>query len=251
MASEPIPDPADQPRDDELSDEYGSLTIPGIHVAPSEPAALRAMGRVGWLPERFGCDVLWMVGGSRYGVQRKEFHDLLDSVDDGRLGKEVGMMAAASVRGVLVIEGSVRWTSEGQIVTGYGRPWTREQWYGVQLAVQLEGVWVVHTASLADTMAFVRSFNNWTKKESHGSLAARPGPKGLWGTRATDRDWAKHLLTGFPGIGPTAADRIYEYFGRVPLKWTCDKWQLESIKGLGPKKVAALWAALNGGEGDG
>ena len=236
--------------DEEMADEYGSLTIPGIHVAPTEPTALKAMGRVGWLPERFGCDVLWMAGGSRFGIQRKEWHDLLSSVEDGRLGKEVGMMAAASVRGVLVIEGSVRWTSEGQIVTGFGRPWTREQWFGVQLGVQLEGGWVVHTASLADTVAFVREFNTWTKKASHGSLAARPGPKGLWGTRATDRDWAKHLLTGFPGIGPTAADRIFEQFGRAPIRWDCAKEELMAVPGLGPKKVATIWRAL-GGDDDG
>lgn len=235
----------------DFADEYGSLALPGVFVAPTEPAVLKAMGRVALLPERFGCDVLWMHGGSRYGIQRKEFHDLLASVDDGRLGKEVGQMSSAKVRGVLVIEGSVRWTSEGDIVTGYGRPWRREQWYGMQLAVQLEGVWMVHTANLADTVAFVRSFNTWTKKRGHGSLAARPGPKGLWGTRADDRDWAKHVLTSFPSIGPTAADRIFEKFGRVPLKWDCEKGDLLKVKGLGPKKVEQAWVALNGsGDGD-
>jgi ERCC4-type nuclease len=239
-------EPDSEPVSEPLKDEFGPLTLPGIFVSPTEPEALKAMGKVGWLPEKFGCDVLWMHGGSRYGVQRKEWTDLLDSTDDGRLGKEVGQMASASVRGVLVIEGSVRWTSEGQIVTGYGRPWTREQWFGVQLGVQLEGVWVVHTASLADTIAFVREFNLWTKKQSHGSLAARPGPKGLWGTKATDRDWAKHLLTGFPGIGPGVADRIYEHFGRAPLKWDCEKEDLEAVKGLSPKKVASIWGSLNG-----
>lgn len=226
-----------------LEDEHGSLAVPGIMIAPSEPKALCAIGKVSSLPEQFGVDILWMYGGNRYGIQRKEWKDLLRSVDDGRLGKELGQMHSAGVRGVLVIEGTATW-AHGEIVTGYGRAWSRQQWMGVQLAVQLEGAWLMHTANLADTIAFARSFHTWSRKKMHGSLGARPGPKGLWGTRATDRDWAKHVLTSFPGIGPGNADQIFEAFGRAPLKWDCKKEDLRAVKGLGAKKVEAMWGAL-------
>jgi ERCC4-type nuclease len=229
---------------EELADEHGPLALPGLFVAPTEPRSLKAMGKVSSLPEQFGCDVLWMHGGNRYGVQRKEWRDLLASVEDGRLGKECGQMHSAGVRGVLAVEGTATW-AHGEIVTGYGRSWSRRQWWGVQLAVQLEGVWLIHTANIADTSDFIRAFNIWTKKKMHGSLGARPGPKGLWGTRADDRDWAKHVLTSFPGIGPGAADAIFEEFGRAPLRWDCEKADLRKVKGLGAKKVEAIWGALN------
>ena len=34
-------------------------TGPMIHVAGSEPASLRAIGKASQLPERYGLDVLW------------------------------------------------------------------------------------------------------------------------------------------------------------------------------------------------
>jgi ERCC4-type nuclease len=238
------------PDDGDVVIDDDTVSLRGIFVAPTEPLALRTMGKVHTLPERFGCDVLWMHGGNRYGIQRKEWHDLLASVADGRLVKEIGQMRSGNVRGVVVIEGPVSWTTEGEIVTGYVSNWDRNRWWSVQLAIQLEGVWVITTPSLADTIAFVRTFNTWTKKRAHGSLSARPGAKGVWGTRANDRDWAKHLLTGFPGLGPGNADKIYDAFGRAPIKWDCEMKDLLAVPGIGPKKAIALWKAL-GGDDDG
>lgn len=238
---------SDEPEEfgEKLSDEHGELTLRGLFVAPTEPPRLKALGKSSSLPEQFGCDVLWFAHGNRYGIQRKEWRDLLASVADGRLTKEVGQMHSAAVRGVLCIEGKVSWTTEGELVTGYGERWSRERWWGVELAVQLEGVWVVHTSSLHDTARFVTTFNLWSKKKAHGSLSARPGPKGMWGTKATDREYAKHVLTGFPGIGPGNADKIYEHFGRAPLKWDCTEEEMLQVPGMGKKKVAQMWKALS------
>lgn len=218
--------------------------IKGLLVAPTEPTALKAMGKSAILPEKYGCDVMWMAGDQRYGIQRKELQDLKASVLDGRLGKELGQIHASQTKAVLVMEGRVSWTSEGVLIGGHGAAWTRQQLWGVQLAVQLEGVWLVQTASLGDTIAFVRSFYNWTKKKGHGSLKNRPGPGGMWGTKATDADFGRHVLTSFPGIGAEMAGQIFEEFGRVPLKWDATEAELLAIKGLGPKRVKAIMEIL-------
>lgn len=218
--------------------------IQGLLIAPTEPPILRSIGRTTALPERFGVDVLWMHDGQRYGVQRKELSDLLASVRDGRLGKELGQIHQAGLRAVLVVEGRATWTSEGIMAGEYGPRWSKQQHWGVQLAVQLEGVWLVQTSNLRDTIAFIRAFYAWTKKKTHGSLNKREAPKGIWGTKATDQDFARHILTSFPGIGPEAANRIFEEFGRTPLRWDCTEDELLKIKGLGKKRVAAIRKVL-------
>lgn len=217
-------------------------TGPLLHIAGSEPSSLRAIGRTSQLPEQYGADIFWISRGNKYGVQRKEVSDLLSSADDGRLGKELAQLRSAGVHGVLVIEGPVSWTTEGTLNNSHGRVWRVEQWWGLQLSAALEfGIGTVRTKNLSETVKFVQAMVKWSAKDRHGSLLGRPGAQGLWGTSPTNEDFAIHLLTSVPGIGPENARAIYQACGNtIPLKLSVPWSTLENIKGVGPKKIAAL-----------
>lgn len=217
-----------------------------IWIAPTEPDPLKALGQVSILPEKFGVDVFWLERGERWGVQRKEVADLRASVDDGRLGKELAQIKSAGVCGVLAIEGRVNFNPDGIMLKRYGRVWTREQWWAVQLAAQQEGVWLAHTNNLQETIAFVEMFHKWSQKETHGSLACRPAPKGIWGTTAKDKDWGVHVLTSLPGIGVELAKRIWDEFDGLPWAWKVTRDELLNVKGMGKKKVDAVWGLFDG-----
>lgn len=197
------------------------------------------------LPERFGCDVFWTAQGKKYGIQRKAVPDLLASVEDGRLSKELAQMRSCGIHAFLVIEGRVRWTDDGEMMgNGYGRQWTRGHWWGLLMSVQEQGVGWFETRDVGETVECVRAIERWSQKARHGS--GRPGPVGIWGTKATDRDWALHVLTSFPGIGPEIAGRIFDRAGRVPLEWTMTMEELMATEGVGKKRAAAMIRALAG-----
>jgi hypothetical protein len=86
-------------------------------ISPTEPASLHSLGKVAWLPEKFGADILMSVGSEWIGVQRKEIADLVASVQDGRLGMQVAQMAALK-QAVVVVEGRPKWTLEGELILG-------------------------------------------------------------------------------------------------------------------------------------
>lgn len=227
------------------------MSSPLIHISPTEPTALKSLGRVSTLPEQYGCDVLWIRDGKYYGVQRKEFQDLLSSVSDGRLGKELAQMRSAGVQGLLAIEGTISWTSEGALNNVYGAKWVVERWYGVILQAALEfGVATVQTKNLSETVRFVEIYYKWSLKDRHGSLLGRPSPKGLWGSSPSDEDYAIHVLTAVNGIGPENARAIYKAAGnRLPLKMDVEWGVIEAIKGLGPKKIKTLRDLFGGDDG--
>jgi ERCC4-type nuclease len=219
-------------------------------VSPAEPDRIKRMigerGRVSSLPEKFGADFMWTAHGVKWLVQRKEVRDLLSSVADGRLAKEVGQMKAG--RGVVVIEGELEWTVDGELVSRWGQKWTRHGWMGLQWSLAERGVWVLRSAGMADTVEQVLWLEEWSEKTKHRSLDVRPGARGMWGTKASDRDWMCHLLQGFPGIGPELADRIVEHFGgRVPLVLDTRGGKLEDVPGLGPKKAQAIRRLIGDG----
>lgn len=211
-----------------------------IFVSPSEPKEALVLlpgSRVSGLPERYGVDYLVAVPGALAGVQRKTGRDLLASLEDGRLSKEV-MAMKLLYPALLAVEGPCppplsRYT-EGQVL--------RLLW-----SVRLKGMWVERTPDLAGTALLVREFEGWLSKRSHRSLDTRPksAARGAWLDRGA-REWGVFLLQGFPGVGPELAEAIYDHFGRVPLAWTCSRKELMEVDGIGPKRAKDLMRCLEG-----
>jgi ERCC4-type nuclease len=219
-----------------------------MFAAPTEPPALKALANtVSMLPERYGVDYLWPAQGKFVGVQRKEVTDLLASVQDGRLARELAQMQNLLFRW-LVIEGPVRFTSEGVLIagTGFGQQWTREQWEGLIASVQLRGCWITSSANVGDTGRVLGILKRWSMKPRHASMHTRSGPVSLFG-KPDNRDWQIHLLQGFEGIGYELAGRILDHFGGIPLQWTVSAGELKEIVGLGPKKIATMMGAFSNG----
>lgn len=213
-------------------------------ISPTEPPELRAIGSVTLLPEKFGADIAWAMKGGWVGVQRKEVKDFIASIGDGRIGQQVSQMQALQ-HAHLVIEGRVTWTTEGEMAnaSGYGRPLTRAQWRGVIWSIQSRGVHVGFTDSLTDTIEFVRQLESWLRKEKHSSLNKREAVYAPWG-KASNRDFARHVLMGFPGVGVELADRIIDKFGGIPLGWTVTVQEMLQVEGIGKKKAEMLMMAL-------
>lgn len=216
-----------------------------IWVAPTEPPALKAIATtVSLLPERFGCDVFCVSGKRHFGIQRKEVRDLISSIEDGRLAKEVTQMSRLPVR-ILIIEGRLKFTDDGHLLDSYNSRFTRTQLRRYLAGIHSSGVWIDRTDNLSETITAVHDYIGWFAKSRHQALVRRPGPAGSWG-KPTSREWRLWLLQGFEGIGPTTAAAILDTFTTPPLQWTVSKKELAKVPGVGKKRVDALWEALNG-----
>lgn len=208
-------------------------------VAPTEPAPFRALGPVKATPERYGVDFLWGSPLGLMGVQRKEFPgDFLASVTDGRLAKEVGQMRGLDVR-VLVLEGRPTWTIEGELVTGFGQPWSKVAHRRYLCSLQAEGVWVLTTDNVDDTVSALCDLEAWSRKPEHRALHTRPGPKrDRWGV-VTSRAYQMHLVQGIDGVGPELAERIIDTLG-MPFGLRVTEEDLLSVHGVGKKKARQI-----------
>jgi ERCC4-type nuclease len=214
-------------------------------IAPTEPAELRAIGRVTMLPESMGADILIPHKDGFVGVQRKEYKDLLASLQDGRLYLQLAQMKRLYLA-VLLIEGTPKWSKAGVLVQhARAKPWSKGHHRNLVRRIQAKGVWVEYTDSVAETIDSVKGLEAWLQKEGRSALDRRPGPpdRSIWGA-ADCREFQLHILQGFPGIGPIQAERIIEHFGGVPLQWTASKKELQSVPGMGRIKAARLHEAL-------
>jgi len=185
-------------------------------------------------------------GRGKLAVQRKAFpDDLLASLDDGRLARELPLLAQTEYP-VLMVEGRPAWTADGHLMQSWNSRWTRLQIRNLLRSVWLHGVAVEWTESLDDTAAAIVELDSWFRKDIHRSLLSRSKShaKDSWGI-AGNREWARFFLQGLPGIGLTLAESLYDHFGgRVPLKWDCDLDELKQVEGIGDKRARMIWEAL-------
>lgn len=213
-----------------------------ILVAPTEPQEFKALGKVSSFPETHGSDFFWVHNGLRIGVQRKEIKDFIASVQDGRLGKELLQMEQLDIR-VLVVEGKLRWTRDGELVDGWARL-SKSQLRGALFTVQSKGVWVEWSESKEETGKVIDDLFQWSKKDSHSTLLVRQGPRtDGWGRRG-NRDWQIHILSSLPGIGAGLAEKMIDHFGSIPLQLAVPKSKLMEVEGIGRNKADKIMEAL-------
>lgn len=223
-----------------------------MKVAPTElrHAPFRALAKNGKGSndtEKHGVDFLFKHEGKLYGVQRKEIKDLVASVNDKRLAYEVNLMGELE-QAILVVEGDVRWSLDGTLMVGghssLGR-WTRERHLSLLMTVQARGIWMLNTGSTRETAFLIQAFQEWVKKGEHKSLdGTRQGARAMLPNESREHVIQRHILSGFPGMGPERAQRWIKHFGGTGLAWEFGVEEMMEVEGIGKKIAEGLMEAL-------
>lgn len=214
-----------------------------FRVAPTERPPISDLGISSLETEEHGVDILWEGLGGKWGVQRKAVPDLIASVRDGRLGQELVQMGQL-VQACVVVEGRTQWTRDGVLLGQYGS-WTITQHRGVLCSIQQAGAWVLTSADASDTCSVVRQLAERSIREKPSSLLSGKGmsAKDEWG-RTTGRSYAIRMMSTWPGVSVVLAARIFDHFGRVPVKWDVTETELREVEGIGKGKAGELMKLL-------
>lgn len=203
-----------------------------IFVSPAEPPSLRALGTSASWVEFYGVDFFWIANGKTFGVQRKEVRDLVASLHDDRLARELMQMQTLDHPAMLV-EGNWQWV-KGLSERLEGR-FTRAQYTGIVCSLQYEhGLTIFETSSIQSTADAISRIAFWTEKAEHGTLLSRSAAPKI-GTR----DQWVWILQGC-GFGRKTAEAVIDHFGRLPLNPTCSYTELCQVPGVGPKRARAF-----------
>jgi DNA excision repair protein ERCC-4 len=215
-----------------------------VLISPTEPAFFRTLGKVSSLPEKHGSDFLIITKSARIGIQRKTITDLLASLHDGRLSKQLAQMQSSNLlsAAVVIIEGVPQWSNESMMMDSQ-TPFSKSNWWGVLMSLQSIGVITLTSERSSETLSILEHMPRYFSK-AHRSLLVRPKPSSSWGTPNTQLTQS-HLLQSFAGIGPKTAEAIIDKFGGVPLTWTVSSEQLAEVPGIGKLTARKLQDALD------
>lgn len=203
-----------------------------FELAKKVPDAL-----VSSLPEQKGVDVLIYDDTGFLGIQRKTYpKDLIASVQDGRLQREIPLMLEHLDFGIVMLEGRPRFTEDGVLFDEWNSRWTRKQLRNLYRSCMYMGIPVDRTENIDDTVDAIEEWRQWWEKGEHETLTRLPKKKDSWGKYDPSS-----ILQAADKIGPKVAKKIYSHFGRVPLRWDCTIEELMQIDGIGKVSGTKLW----------
>lgn len=186
---------------------------------------------------RQGVDIVWTSGGQFCMFDMKTAEDVIASVDDGRLHRQVvDMQSRDCLMWGFLIEGP---DSRDGITVGYGtHAWTIERYDNLLLSLQNEGAKIIRSPSQQRTPQRLASVYTYSAREEHSSIH-KPTPHKVLHNRYTDRTWRSHIefLMGFPGLGENKANDLI------------DRWPLTDVLGISPEGLAEAkrrWLSVPG-----
>ena len=163
-----------------------------------------------------GFDMMLLTNSGRIGIERKKVPgDLLSSVADGRLNKEILAMREETQIQVLLLHGIIRYHEDGKLkVWGKrpGRDWTKKGITNLLRTIQyVEGVYVETAANNRELVEVVHDLQEYFDKGSHTSLKSRPRIQTDW-IVPTHGEKVIYFYNGLPGVGITGAKKLYDRF---------------------------------------
>jgi len=193
------------------------------------PARLQDLGVEVTMQEMAAGD--YQVGA--FLIERKTVSDLAASILDGRLFEQAELIAQASERPALLIEGSLATLPNDMHADSLP---------GAISALSV--FWGISVMSSADQDGTARLLARLYQHQVNGlgyevpTRVAKPTDK-------PDGAQAQYLVCGLPGVGPELARRLLEHFGSAREVFHADIPELCRVKGVGQKTAIAIISALD------
>jgi len=165
-------------------------------------------------------------------VERKGLSDLLASIEDGRLFRQAGALAACGTPCLLLLEGHAQEIQH--------RAMRREAIQGALLQVSLVmGIPVLRSLD-GEESAHLMLHAARQLLRARRPIAFRPGACPTARRRAQT-----YILQGLPGIGRGLALRLLDHFGSVEAVMTAPTEALRQVPGIGLHKATRIRWALS------
>jgi Fanconi anemia group M protein len=163
-------------------------------------------------------------------IERKTAFDFAASLVDGRLFPQAALLARQDARGVFLLEGALPPTAP------------RVHPHALKgAAISLAVMWrlpVLFAHSPEDSLLVLQLLGEQVSRLG-APILKRPDARP---TRLASR--RLFVLQGLPGVGPALSRRLLGTFATIERVMTADAGALTAVKGIGPRKAAAIRKVL-------
>jgi len=172
-------------------------------------------------------------------IERKRIDDLAKSVFDGRLFDQLRRLKGASERVVLLIEGNLN----------YLRSRYASRYKAIEAALItasiVNSIPVIYTQDTRHTAEVIKYIAE-KFQENRQRIPTPSTYRKIVKPRTTDfRRWQLFVMSSFPGIGPTLAERLLLKFGSLRSVLTSSPSELSRVEGMTEEKAWLIARIVN------
>jgi ERCC4-type nuclease len=199
------------------------------------------------LPMGYDIKLLTRVGA--IGVERKKLPgDLLASIDDGRLGREIVAMREDTVIQVVLLHGKLKYNQDKTVYVGAKRKthWTE---YGINNMLRtieyVEGCYLEYAKNDTELVTVLQELQDYMDKGKHLSLKGRPGIQKEW-IVPTRQERVMYFYQGLPGIRVVRARYIQEKFPNPIDLFGATVQDICKVPGIGKSTATDIYKFIRG-----
>lgn len=188
-------------------------------IVPNEPKPIRCL-----FPDLIECpngyDITLFTKLGRVGIERKKVpSDLLSSIDDGRLGKEILAMRDECVVMIVLFHGRMKFDQTGQLNQGRytKRNWTDKGIRNLRRTIQfVDGCYIEDAFNNAEMVRIVSELQEYLDDDMHLSTKGRTALRTDW-VKSTYQERLRYFYDGLPGVAITGAQKLATRF-KTPME---------------------------------
>jgi len=217
-------------------------------ITSNEPQKIKDLF-VGWIEMPMHFDFMLYTNKGTVGIERKAVpSDLIASVDDGRLRKELIAMREECDFQVIMLHGIMRFDSNSQLILGNKRRsrWTRTGIRNLRRTLEwVEGCYVEQVPNDRELVEAIEDLQYYLDKGKHLSLKGRPGIQRDW-ILPTKVERVLHFYDGIPGIAPVRAKALALAFPEPMSIYEASIDNIAGVQGIGKPTAKKIYNFLRG-----
>jgi ERCC4-type nuclease len=167
-------------------------------------------------------------------IERKAVpSDLLSSVQDGRLTREIRAMKKVSERFIILLHGKMSFDKDGNLLGNYGRNWTRQAISNlIRTLEHVDGAFIETARDDNDLIKIVTEIQVYFDKEKHLSTHIRPRIDTDWFVPSSHEQVA-YFYQGIPRLSTVRARDLALKFPDPEDLFKASIKDIRSIHGFG------------------
>ena len=225
------------------------MTVPVV-ITTNEPRQIRKLF-LERLEIPMAFDMSLYTEAGVIGIERKKVpDDLLGSVGDGRLNREILAMREETRIQILLLHGRMRFNRDGSLKVWRRRPqrygWTKRGITNLLRTIRyVEGVYVEEAGNDRELVQVVNDLQVYFDQKHHLSIKSRPRVETSWMV-PTRGERVIYFYSGLPGIAVIGAKKLYDIFPNPLQLYEASLEDLMKVSGIGKVMATRIYNFLRG-----
>ena len=196
-----------------------------------------------------GFDFMLYTENGVVGLERKKVPgDLISSIEDGRLGREILAMRDECQIMVILLHGTMRFNPNGTLRLGRRTSyrWTDKGIRNIKRTLEfVEGCYIEYARNNIELVAVVNELQDYLDDDTHLSMKGRTPLRSDW-IKSTYYERVRYFYDGLPGVAVVGAKKLADRFPTPLELYSASIEEIMEIPRMGKSLSTGIYNFLRG-----